>query len=203
MPKSRTALAMSDEDGALALDDSIEQDILDALMDGLELEHQGHPPLPVPVVPLPAPPAAHHALPGHAGGGGAKGPAGAPAPPATFRWGCFTIHPIKVTTQKPYGGWRASCPFHRFSDVTGCTKSITMTSASPAHNDSALRSLKDLCNQAKHLDRKWLHGAYLIPDPPPTEAFLAENVITDGPVGPVLTDAELDDIECPWRRKEE
>ena len=118
------------------------------------------------------------------------------------KWGVFTVTACKAGKGCPYGGYQASCPFHRLGPSSGCKHRKSMPSPSEADKLLTLRALLWWCVQAKDYQRQRTHLALgktiktkdsaLIP---PYRMLLASK-ITEPPLpGSIRTDAELDALD--------
>ncbi len=94
----------------------------------------------------------------------------------------------------PFGGYQASCPFHRKNDTTGCKRYLKLPSNDPAARQLVLRQLMWWCSQAKNFSRQRFHLIQGLPtDQVPSWAHLRalrEDVRPEK--GEVHTDEYLD-----------
>ena len=107
-------------------------------------------------------------------------------------WGVFLMTRLPASSSSR-GGWQATCPYHRKSQVTACRKACMAATTSQEASHRVLRQLKFWCLQAPTFDRQ---RAHILLDPrleiilPPDEVLDAQ-VPTVVPQG-VLTDEQLD-----------
>ena len=107
-------------------------------------------------------------------------------------WGVFLMTRLPASSSSR-GGWQATCPYHRKSQVTACRKACMAIDTSQEASHRVLRQLKFWCLQAPTFDRQ---RAHMLLDPrletalPPDEVLDAQ-VPTVAPQG-VLLDEQLD-----------
>ena len=107
-------------------------------------------------------------------------------------WGVFLMTRLPASSSSR-GGWQATCPYHRKSQVTACRKACMAIDTSQEASHRVLRQLKFWCLQAPTFDRQ---RAHMLLDPrletalPPDEVLDAQ-VPTVAPQG-VLMDEQLD-----------
>ena len=107
-------------------------------------------------------------------------------------WGVFLMTRLPASSSSR-GGWQATCPYHRKSQVTACRKACMAIDTSQEASHRVLRQLKFWCLQAPIFDRQ---RAHMLLDPrletalPPDEVLDAQ-VPTVAPQG-VLMDEQLD-----------
>eukprot|EP00971_Amphidinium_carterae_P260215 5162612-Amphidinium_carterae.1 len=108
-------------------------------------------------------------------------------------WGAFDFTYIPPNKQCRWGAWQATCPFHRTSRQTKCTKRLNVAGPEQRHEGEALLRLKVWANQAKMYNRKSLHAA-LDPKalPQPVEAVVEAQKLCEKPADKPKTDAQLD-----------
>ena len=78
----------------------------------------------------------------------------------TTQWGHFRITPKQPSKTNKFGGWQASCPYHRRNDVTGCKKYIAVPDDGAEARDAALRAVILWCSRAPSFDRQWKHMGF-------------------------------------------
>ena len=112
----------------------------------------------------------------------------------TFMWGVFRLTWSSPEKRGPHGSWQATCPYHRASHVTGCKKSIALSSATPEEKTRCCNLLKLWCLQAPQHERRSSHGTSQ-----PRQLELLDECVLDArlaslpPVpASVRTDEELD-----------
>lgn len=115
-------------------------------------------------------------------------------------WGVFKIRPKHGRNQGGgsglYGGWEASCPFHKKSRTTpACRKFISITGPTLADRHHTLRMLLSWCVVARNYSRQRDHLHAFLPTPPPTTQALRALRIDAGPDEPARTDDELDEMD--------
>jgi hypothetical protein len=78
-----------------------------------------------------------------------------------------TVGPFRFTSKQSYyksgglfGGWEASCPYHRKNNQTGCRKWFGISGPTFAERRSAAAAAMLWCSKAKLFDRQRLHLAY-------------------------------------------
>jgi len=115
------------------------------------------------------------------------------------QWGIFRVTPKHPGSANKYGGWEATCPYHRRNDLTGCKKYIAVPSAADGARDAALRAVIFWCSRAASFDRQWKHLGFhpTVSDAPPWPVLesLPERRLPR-PAAP-KTDAELDGALAP------
>jgi hypothetical protein len=115
------------------------------------------------------------------------------------KWHVFRITPKQAGAGRSrYGGWEATCPFHRRNKVSMCKKFISIASSSADAQDRAKRALAFWCVEALRYDRQWKHVAFTpseedAPEWPILDAEAACMAVADV----TKTDAELDNIQRP------
>ena len=120
-------------------------------------------------------------------------------------WGAFLITRTAAARSPPHGGLRASCPFHKLNDRTGCKKFVTLREGTAEHEECVRQALRHWCNQARHHDRQRGHMGHAgldIARTPAPEVVLAER-IDEGPASTVIPDAELDRVAAAAALREE
>ncbi len=156
------------------------------------------PPAPPPVEPPPAlPPAVHDAILDAAGVGDPV--ADLEAVLRYGSWGVFRFTPKQPGGQGGlFGGYQASCPFHRKNISTGCKRFLRCPSGDAHDRRIVLRQLMWWCSQAQDFDRQRKHLVQTLPlDEVPSYAHLSALKVTERPPpGSIKTDVELDAREC-------
>lgn len=78
-----------------------------------------------------------------------------------------TVGPFRFTSKQAYyksggqfGGWEASCPYHRKNNQTGCRKWFGISGPTFAERRSAAAAAMLWCSKARLFDRQCLHLAY-------------------------------------------
>ena len=109
-------------------------------------------------------------------------------------WGVFRFTWSSPEKRGPHGSWQATCPYHRASHVTGCKKSIALSSATPEDKTRCCNLLKLWCLQAPQHERRSSHDTSQ-----PRQLELLDECVLDArlaslpPVpASVRTDAEFD-----------
>ena len=129
-------------------------------------------------------------------------PARPPPRPSVLNhsWGCFRLTLRTVATGSDGGperyAWFARCPFHKTSDKTSCTRTISFQSQ-PGEFQAACRStllrLRWWCLAGVDLDRRWKHKSVEMPEGMRLiESVLDAQCTEVRPIGPILSDADLD-----------
>lgn len=79
------------------------------------------------------------------------------------------IGPFRFTPKQPsqqsggrYGGWEASCPFHRKNFKSGCRKWFPVCGPTLKDKQECAAAALDWCAAAHQFDRQWLHLAYQV-----------------------------------------
>ena len=110
-------------------------------------------------------------------------------------WGPFRItpkQPLKSSGRR-FGGFEASCPFHRKNAKTGCKKYLQLRSNTEHEKDACLRALRAWCNAALLYDRQRNHLQHFTSiDHAPSDDLVRANQIADGPSVRPETDEDLD-----------
>ena len=111
-------------------------------------------------------------------------------------WGCFriTVRPSETLGDVSFGGWQASCLFHKKNRTTGCKKWFGLVADDYQTNVDTMKCLQYWCLSHVDFKRQRDHMAF---DPQPADCpplhFLEACKIDDRPVhGSIKTDAELD-----------
>ena len=109
---------------------------------------------------------------------------------------------FRITAKQPgtvgggrYGGFQATCVFHKKSDVTGCKRYIGCDSAEASNKAATLRRLLWWCTQARDFDRQRLHVSSPLPleSCPPMSVLEAQVRLMQRPdLADVRSDVELD-----------
>jgi hypothetical protein len=110
-------------------------------------------------------------------------------------WHVFRLTPKNPKQSKTlkYGGWQASCPYHRKNQTTGCKKYISIRGPSPSDSDAAMRAMALWCTMASNFEKQWQHLAFTpaIGDAPGWPALDATVVAMKAPPDkPVADNAE-------------
>ena len=116
-------------------------------------------------------------------------------------WGAFTISVKKVEKGRPYGGYQASCIYHKLNDKTGCKKFWRNHGPTKADALMTLRALVFWCQEAKEHSRQRNHMWF---DPKPDDESLPSWAFMKGRrleathrSREVKTDVELDEACVP------
>lgn len=130
-------------------------------------------------------------------------PAAAPSarvvrPESISAWGGARC---KITWRAPgddclHGAWQAKCPYHRRTDKTACTKSLSLAESTDEQRQLTLRMVKHWLLQAGSFDRGWKHQKW---NPrsfecPPEHVLDLKAEEMRGPSDPVQPDDELDKL---------
>lgn len=102
------------------------------------------------------------------------------------------------TTHAKHGSWQATCPYHRKSGVTMCTRTMNVPGPDPSQKDEALRRLMQWCVCAGSFNRKRWHG---LEDPRgfrslPRVVLEERAAAMPAPPAEVLDDDALDRIDA-------
>ena len=109
------------------------------------------------------------------------------------RFGIFRMTPKQPSDRIPFGGYEASCPFHRKNSRTGCKKFCRMTEAGPAARRDTLLRLMHWCTLAVYHNRQRKHLWHFpeLDECPLAHVILARR-INEPPDDAVRTDEEID-----------
>ena len=126
------------------------------------------------------------------------------------RQGPFLLTPKQPTaaggTARRYGGFQATCPFHKKSSVTACKKYVACRGPLLSDKARAIQLLLFWCSEAQHYTRQWQHLQSLSSKGDvsalPAASFLWKSIgQMKRPEGPVKSDAELDLQDVTARAK--
>jgi len=114
-----------------------------------------------------------------------------------FHWGCFRFTYKKISTENE--AYQAQCPFHKKSEKTMCKKTIKCVDSTFEGHRRCVDRLRFWCAMAGSYDRQRSHMAQhpSLDEVPPSEVVEASlnDELKAGPTWPILTDAELDQLE--------
>ena len=129
----------------------------------------------------------------HDGGGAADDP-DMPLFLVKGHFGVFSIIPKQAATAPPWGGYQATCPFHKKNDKTGCNRFVSLGGSTARHRRQAIQQMLWWCTVAKEYSRQSLHMKHPVPiDALPAPVWLLARTVTEKPpVGTVKSDVELD-----------
>lgn len=107
------------------------------------------------------------------------------------KWGIFRM---TAKHKLPFGGYQASCPFHRKNKTTDCKRYISLRDDTREERLQVLRQLVWWCTLAPYHDRQRTHLTQPLPEESiPTYACLAAQIMMDRPTrSSIQTDIELD-----------
>ncbi len=122
------------------------------------------------------------------------------AHPFTHPWGNFTLRFRPISARCPSARWEAVCPYHKVSESTGCTKTLTIANLADGKpcpdsiKENEIRC-KHWLNRAGDYNRRYVHKAChpLFEECPPLAVIEATRYNAPVPAV-VLTDDLLDDL---------
>ena len=109
--------------------------------------------------------------------------------------GPFTLSLKQPKAGNRYGGFEASCPYHRKNNATACKRFFTVRGPSLAERRSAMHSLLYWCWSAQQHERQWSHVFSAIPQLAtlPKAVWLWEEIkALPAPTSRAATDLDLD-----------
>ena len=109
-------------------------------------------------------------------------------------FGCFRFTARQRGPNYPFGGYQASCRFHKKSDATGCKRTLPMEANTPEARRSVVRCLMWWCIMApEHVWQRTHRPAPLPLEGCPELDYLLAKQIDASPSN-VLTDEHLDEL---------
>ena len=114
--------------------------------------------------------------------------------PNTFMWGPFRF---TYASRAPHGAWQVTCPYHKLSSKTRCTRSMKLGDK-PEARDICVRALMNWCLQAPQYRTKKAHASM----PCRVEDVLDQGILDarllslEEPPAVVRTDKEIEEEEA-------